>query len=147
MNATPAQIKEALQKYKHIAVVGLSPNDERPSNGVTRYMLRKGYECVGVNPGHDSIIELPCYSSLLDVPGTIEIVDVFRDSKAVPEIVDQAIKMKAKVLWLQEGVTHAEAEDKAAKAGILVISDLCILKEHRKYIQHNEGTKEKSQAV
>lgn len=137
MNATPTQIKEALEKYKNIAVVGLSPNDERPSNGVTRYMLRKGYECVGVNPGHNSIIELPCYPSLLDVPGTIEIVDVFRDSKAVPEIVEQAIKKKAKVLWLQEGVTHSEAEDKAAKAGILVISDLCILKEHRKYIQHN----------
>lgn len=147
MNATPAQIKEALQKYKKIAVVGLSPNDERPSNGVTKYMVRKGYECVGVNPGHNSIIGLPTYVSLLDVPGEIEIVDVFRDPKAVPEIVEHAIKMKAKVLWLQEGVIHPEAEEKAANAGLLVISDLCILKEHRKYIQHNEGTNEKSQAV
>lgn len=134
MNTTHEQIKEILQKYKRIAVVGLSPNDERPSNGVTRYMIRKGYDCVGVNPGHNSIIGLPCYISLLDVPGQIEIVDVFRDSKAVPEIVEHAIRMNAKVLWLQEGVTHPEAEDKAAKAGMLVVSDLCILKEHRKYI-------------
>ncbi|MES2768969.1 MAG: CoA-binding protein [Bdellovibrionota bacterium] len=147
MNAKPTQIKEALQNYKKIVVIGLSPNEERPSNSVTRYMIRKGYNIVGVNPGHASILDQPCYNSLSEVPGQVEIVDVFRDSKAVPEIVDQAIQMKAKVLWLQEGVTHPEAEEKAAKAGILVISNLCILKEHRKYIQHNEGTKEKSQAV
>lgn len=137
MNATEDQIKEVLTKYKRIAVVGLSPNEERPSNGVTKYMVRKGYDCVGVNPGHESIIGLPCYISLLDVPGQIEIVDVFRNSKAVPEIVEHAITMEAKVLWLQEGVTHPEAEEKAAKAGMIVISDRCILKEHRKHIPHS----------
>jgi predicted CoA-binding protein len=137
VNATEDQIKEVLTKYKRIAVVGLSPNEERPSNGVTKYMVRKGYDCVGVNPGHESIIGLPCYISLLDVPGQIEIVDVFRNSKAVPEIVEHAITMEAKVLWLQEGVTHPEAEEKAAKAGMIVISDRCILKEHRKHIPHS----------
>lgn len=146
MNATPEQIKEALTKYKRIAVVGLSPNEERPSNGVTKYLIRKGYDVVGVNPGHESILGLPCYLSVLDLPGEVEIVDVFRDPRAVPEIVDQAITMKAKVLWLQEGVTHPEAEEKASKAGILVISDLCILKEHRKYIPHGDGP-QKSQAI
>lgn len=147
MNATPEQIKDILQKYKKIAVVGLSPNEERPSNGVSKYMIRKGYEIVGVNPGQDSILDVPCYASVSDVPGTLEIVNVFRDSKAVPEIVEQAIQKGAKVLWLQEGVTHAEAEEKAAQAGMVVVSDHCILKLHRKYIQHDEGTKEKSQAV
>jgi predicted CoA-binding protein len=146
MNATPAQIKELLQKYKRIAVVGLSPNEERPSNTVTKYMVRKGYDVVGVNPGHESVMGLPCYLSLLDVPGIIQIVNVFRDPKAVPEIVDHAIKMEAKVLWLQEGITHPEAEAKAEKAGMIVVSNHCILKEHRKYIQHNEST-ENSQAV
>lgn len=134
MNTTQEQIKEILTQYKRIAVVGLSPNEERPSNGVTKYMIRKGYDCVGVNPGHTKIIDLPSYPSLLDVPGTIEIVDVFRDSKAVPEIVDQCIKMKAKVLWLQEGVSHPEAEEKAAQMGMLVVSDMCILKAHRHLI-------------
>lgn len=137
MNATPDQIKDVLERYKRIAVVGLSPNEERPSNSVTKYLLRKGYDVVGVNPGHDSIMGLPCYLSVLDLPGSIEIVDVFRDPRAIPEIVDQAIVMKAKVLWLQEGITHPEAEKKAQDAGMIVISDLCILKEHRKYIPHS----------
>ena len=146
MNATPEQIKDVLTKYKRIAVVGLSPNEERPSNGVTRYMIRKGYDVVGVNPGHESILGQPCYISVLDVPGQIEIVNVFRNSSAVPEVVDHCIEMKAKVIWLQEGVTHAEAEEKASKAGMIVISDKCILKEHRKYIPHDSGP-DKSQAV
>lgn len=147
MNATESQIKEILQKYKRIAVVGLSPNEERPSHTVTKYLVRKGYDVVGVNPAHESIMGLPSYLSILDLPGEVEIVDVFRDPRAVPEIVDQAITKKAKVLWLQEGITDREAEEKAEKAGILVISDLCILKEHRKYIQHNEKPSEKSQAI
>lgn len=147
MNASEKQIKEVLQKYKRIAVVGLSPKEDRPSHMVTQYLVRKGYDVVGVNPAHESIMGLPCYISVLDLPGEVEIVDVFRDPKAVPEIVDQAITKKAKVLWLQEGITDHEAEEKAAKAGILVISDLCILKEHRKYIQHDEEPTEKSQAI
>ena len=147
MNATSEQIKELLQKCKRIAVVGLSPNEERPSNKVTSYMIRKGYDVVGVNPAHESILGLPCYLSVLDIPGIIEIVNVFRDSRAVPEIVDNCITMGAKVLWLQEGITNPEAEAKAEKAGMIVVSDLCILKQHRKYIQHDEDPKEKSQAV
>lgn len=150
MNATESQIKEILQKYKRVAIVGLSPNEERPSHMIASYLVRKGYDVVGINPAHESIMELPCYISVLDLPGEVEIVDVFRDPRAVSDIVDHAIIKKAKVLWLQEGITDAEAEERAAKAGILVVSDLCILKEHRKYIQHNENPEKpqtKSQAL
>lgn len=138
MNASDSQIKEILEKYSKVAVVGLSPNQERPSHSIAKYLVRKGYDVVGVNPGHDSIIGLPSYISVLDLPGDVEIVDVFRNPRHVPEIVDQAIEKKAKVIWLQEGVTHPEAEKKAEEAGILVISDLCILKEHRKHIPHSQ---------
>src|SRR5690606_38808610 len=127
MNASDSQVKEALEKYTKIAVVGLSPNQERPSHSIAKYLMRKGYDVVGVNPGHDSIIGLPRYISVLDLPVDVEIVDVFRIPRHVPEIVDQAIEKKAKVLWLQEGVSHPEAEKKAEEAGILVISNLCIL--------------------
>jgi predicted CoA-binding protein len=145
MNTTESQIKEILQKYKRVAIVGLSPNEERPSHMIAKYLVRKGYDVVGVNPAHESILGLPCYISVLDLPGEVEIVDVFRDPRAVSEIVDQAITKKAKVLWLQEGITDPEAEERAAKAGIQVVSDLCILKEHRKYIQHHEEPTEKTQ--
>lgn len=93
-------------------------------------MMQNGYEIVGVRPGPKEILGRPCYPSLRDVPGPIEIVDVFRAPEHVPEVVDDAIAVGAKVLWLQEGVMHPEAERKAQEAGLIVISDLCILKEH-----------------
>lgn len=125
-----AQIKEALTKYKKIAVIGLSPDPHRASNGVTKYMIREGYEIVGVRPETKEILGKPCYSRIEDVPRPLEIVDVFRRSDAVPEIVDIIIPLKPKLLWLQLGVTHPEAEAKAEKAGILVVSNKCILQEH-----------------
>lgn len=138
MNASESKIKEILKDYSKVAVVGLSPNQERASHSIAKYLIRKGYDVVGVNPGHDSILGLPCYISVLDLPGDVEIVNVFRNPRHVPEIVDNAIEKKAKVIWLQEGVTHPEAEKKAEEAGIIVISDLCILKEHRKHIPHTQ---------
>ena len=126
-------IKEALSKYKKIAVVGLSPDPGRPSFGVSKYMQSHGYEIIPVRPpGGEEILGVKSVATLADIKGPLEIVDVFRKSDAVPEIVDEAIGLKAKVLWLQEGVFHPIAEEKARKAGLIVFSDLCILKEHAK---------------
>lgn len=130
-----SQTKKILQDAKVIAVVGLSPNPARPSYGVTSFLINKGYEVFGVNPGQTEILSRPCYPTLSSVPKPIDIVDVFRNSDAVPEIVDEAIALKAKAIWLQEGVTHPEAEEKARKAGLFVISNHCILKEHRRLIK------------
>ena len=121
-----------MKKYKKIAVVGLSPDSHRASYGVTSYMIDVGYDVVGVRPGSKEILGRPCYPSLKDVPGPLEIVNVFRAPEHVPAIVREAIALKAKAIWLQEGVYHDEAEDEARKAGLLVVSDRCILKEHRR---------------
>ena len=124
--------EEILKKYKKIAVVGLSPDSSRPSNGVTKYMISQGFDVVGVRPGSKSILDRPCYASLSEVPGPLEIVNVFRAREFVPEIVDEAIRLKAKAIWLQQGVYNDEAEEKAKKAGLLVVSDRCILIEHQR---------------
>ena len=129
------EMKEALTKYKRIAVVGLSPDPDRPSYGVTHYMQSQGYEIVPVRPGGETILGVQSVAALKDVPKPVEIVDVFRKSEAVPQIVDEAIAAGAKVLWLQEGVMHPEAEEKARKAGLKVFSDLCILKEHYRLVR------------
>src|ERR1700677_1095803 len=106
-------MKDALTKFKKIAVVGLSPNPDRPSYGVTHYMKSQGYDIIPVRPGGEEILGVKSVDSLEKVPAPVEIVDVFRQSDAVPGIVDEAIAIGAKVLWLQEGVTHPEAEAKA----------------------------------
>ena len=131
-NPSDAEIKEVLTRYKKIAVVGLSPDESRPSFGVSQYMMKHGYEITGVRPAQKEIMGRPCYASLKDVPAPLEIVDVFRASDAIPAVVDECIPLKPKVLWLQLGITHPEAEEKARKAGIIVISDKCILVEHRR---------------
>lgn len=123
---------EILKRYKQIAVVGLSPDPSRPSFGVTQYMISAGYEIVGVRPKEKTLLGRPCYPSLSEVPKPIEIVNVFRANEFIPEIVDEAIKIGAKALWLQLGVFHVEAEKKAKEAGLLVVSDACILVEHRR---------------
>lgn len=127
-----ANTSEILKKYRTIAVVGLSPNRARPSYGVSEYMKRSGYRIIPVNPGHSEILGEKSYRTLDDVPEPIEIVNVFRRSEYVPEIADTAIRKGAKVLWLQEGVWHDEAAEKARAAGLEVVMDTCILKEHRK---------------
>ena len=125
-------IKEVLTKYKRIAVVGISPDESRPSFGVSEYMQSQGYEIFPVRPGGETILGVKAVDDLSQVAKPVEIVDVFRRSENVPEIVDQAIAVGAKVLWLQEGVMHPVAEEKARAAGLKVFSDLCILKEHRR---------------
>ena len=126
------RITELLQSARTIAVVGLTGTPVRPSYGVSLYMQSQGYRIIPVNPNITEWIGEKAYQSLLDVSEKIDIVNVFRRSDAVPEVVDQAIQIKAPVIWMQEGVIHHEAAEKARQAGIFVVMDRCILKEHRK---------------
>jgi predicted CoA-binding protein len=125
--------KEILQMYKKIAVVGLSSDPGRASYGVTRYMQNSGYEITPVNPNEVNVLGEKAYASLEEVPGPIEIVDIFRRPEFVPEVVDAAIRRKAKVIWMQLGVAHEESAQRARAAGLEVVMDLCILQEHMKY--------------
>ena len=131
-NATPAEIAGILRASKVIAVVGLSPKPERPSHSVSLYMMDQGYTIIPVNPGQTEILGQKSYKSLLEVPGPIDIVNIFRDPSAVPEIVDQAIAKKAKVVWMQEGIVHNAAAAKARAAGLQVVMNKCLYKEHAK---------------
>lgn len=124
-------IAELLKSAKTIAVVGLSDNPMKPSHGVSEYMQSRGYRIVPVNPQIEEALGEKAYPSLLDVPEKIDIVDVFRRPDAVPEIVDQAIQLKVRAIWLQETVVHEAAAARAREAGIFVVMDKCILKEHR----------------
>jgi predicted CoA-binding protein len=126
------RITELLKTAKTIAVVGLTDSPLRPSYGVSRYMLTHGYRIIPVNPNITDWMGEKAYASLLDVPEKIDIVNVFRRSDAVPEVVEDAIRIKAPAIWMQEGVVHEEAAEKARQAGIFVVMDSCILKEHRK---------------
>lgn len=126
------KIADLLNSAKTIAVVGLSDSAMRPSYGVSEYMRAHGYRIIPVNPAIQEWKGEKAYASLLEVPDKIDIVDIFRRSDAVPEIVEQAIQIKAPAIWMQEGVVHEEAAERARKAGIFVVMDLCILKEHRR---------------
>ncbi|HLX73462.1 MAG TPA: CoA-binding protein [Terriglobales bacterium] len=130
--SAPDPITELLKKAKTIAVVGLSNSPLRPSYGVSAYMQGQGYSIIPVNPNlRDAVLgEEPC-ASLREVAGPIDIVNVFRRSEFVPEIVEQAIQLKVPAIWMQEGVIHEAAAAKARQAGLFVIMDRCILKEHR----------------
>jgi predicted CoA-binding protein len=132
-----SQIKDLLSHAKTIAVVGLTNNPMRPSHGVSAYMQQQGYTIIPINPGIDEALGEKSYPSLRDVPKDIkiDIVDVFRRPDAVPEIVDDAIALKLPALWLQETVVHEQAAEKARNAGILVVMDSCILKEHRRLLR------------
>jgi predicted CoA-binding protein len=123
-------IPEILQKYKTIAVVGLSSSPYRASHGVSRYMQANGYRIIPVNPHESEVLGETAYSSLDDVPGPFEIVDIFRRPEHVPDIVEAAIRKGAKVIWMQESVIHEAAADRARQAGLEVVMDRCILKEH-----------------
>ena len=121
-----------LRSYRTIAVVGLSGKRYRPSYGVAEYMQRAGYRIVPVNPQESEVLGERCYPDLDSIPFDVEIVDIFRRSEFVPEIVDAAIRKGAKVIWMQEGVLHEAAARKAEAAGLTVIMDRCILKDHRR---------------
>ena len=123
-------IKEILETYHTIAVVGLSSRPYRASYGVSRYMQRAGYRIIPVNPTETEVLGEKAYPSLDDVPESFEIVDIFRRPEFVPEIVEAAIRRKAQVVWMQQGVIHEAAAQHARAAGLEVVMDLCILQEH-----------------
>jgi hypothetical protein len=124
-------IYELLSRVKTIAVVGLSDRPMRPSHGVSAYMQSQGYRIVPVNPRIAEALGETAYPSLLEVPEKIDLVDVFRRSEHVDEIVEQAIQLKIPAIWLQEDVINQRAAQKARQAGLFVVMDRCILKEHR----------------
>jgi predicted CoA-binding protein len=124
-------IAELLKSSRTIAVVGISSKRFRPSYGVAEYMQRNGYRIIPVNPRETTVLGEKCYANLGEVAERVDIVDIFRRAEFVPEIVDAAIRMGARAVWMQEGVVHEEAAGKAAAAGLTVVMDRCILKDHR----------------
>jgi predicted CoA-binding protein len=134
MNETET-IKKILDECKVIAVVGLSSNSLRPSHGVAEYMQRKGYKIIPVNPNETEVLGEKSYAKLADVPDKIDLVDIFRRSEEAGNIVDEAIGIGAKAVWLQEGVIDYESVKRAENAGLLVAMDLCWLKEHYRLIR------------
>jgi uncharacterized protein len=128
-------IPEILKSTHTIAVVGLSNNPMRPSNGVGEYLVRAGYRVIPVNPNETEVLGEKSYARLEDVPEKIDMVDVFRRPEFVPEIVESAIRIGAKTVWMQEEVVHDAAAERARAAGLNVVMDKCILKEHRRMLR------------
>ena len=124
-------VTELLSRAKTIAVVGLSDSPMRASHGVSAYMQSHGYRIVPVNPQIEFCLGERAYASLLEVPEKIDIVNIFRRPQFVEELVDQAIQLKVPAIWMQEGVIHERAAEKARQTGIFVVMDRCILKDHR----------------
>ena len=130
---TAADCLRILQTYRRIAMVGLSANPMRPSHFAAIYMLSKGYDVIPVNPSEQRILGRTCYRSVRDVPGPVEIVDIFRERSAVPLVVEDAIAVGAKVVWMQLGIIHEEAAERARQAGIEVVMDRCVKIEHARF--------------
>ena len=128
---TDEELKQIFS-LKNVVVIGMSKNQEKAAHYVPKYLSQNGYNIMPVNPTADEILDKKCYSSVEDVPESIDIVDVFRPSDQVLPVVQEAIKKKPKVIWLQEGIHNAEAEELARKAGIKVIFNRCMLAEHRR---------------
>ncbi len=125
-------IREILEQFKTLAVVGLSSKTMRPSHGMAEYMQRYGYRIIPVNPREESVLGEKGYATLESVPEPFNVVVVFRRPEFVPEVVEAAIRKSAKVVWMQEGVIHEQAAERAHAAGLKVVMDRCILKEHAK---------------
>ena len=122
-----------IYSLKNIAVVGMSKNPEKAAHYVPKYLIDNGYNVIPVNPTATEILERKCYPGLLDIPGTVDVVDVFRPSDQVLPVIEEAIKIKPKVIWLQEGIHNAQAEEIARNAGIpVVVFNRCMLAEHKR---------------
>jgi uncharacterized protein len=128
-------ILDILKAAKSIAVVGISSKRFRPSYGVSEYLLTAGYKILPVNPRETEVHVLRCYASLEEVPEAIDVVDIFRKAEEVPAVVEGAIKKRAKVVWMQQGIIHQEAGEKARAAGLMVVMDACMHVEHRKRVR------------
>ena len=127
-----SRVADILASARTIAVVGLSHKRYRPSHGVAEYLKRAGYRIIPVNPYETEVLGERSYPDLDAIPEPVDIVDIFRRSEFVPEIVEAAIRKGAKLVWMQEGVIHEEAAERARQAGLAVVMDRCILKDHRR---------------
>jgi predicted CoA-binding protein len=135
LHPSDQQIKDLLQKAHTIAVVGLSSSRFRASYGVSQYMQSAGYRIIPVNPNEQEVLGEKAYARLEEVPEKIDVVDVFRRSEFVPEIVDAAIRVGARAIWMQDGVVDEAAAQRARDAGLFVVMDDCILREHRRLMR------------
>lgn len=126
----PEVINRILDECRTIAVVGLSSNPMRPSYGVARYLQQQGYRIIPVNPNESEVLGAKAYANLADLPEKFDLVDIFRRSEEAGAHVDEAIRLGAKAIWLQEGVIDEAAAGRALGAGLMVVMDRCILKEH-----------------
>ena len=124
------EIDRILAESRTVAVVGMSPRPERPSHYVAKYLMEQGYDIVPVNPQVDEVLGLKSYPDLTSIPRQVDLVDIFRRSNQVPPIVDEAIDIGAKFIWMQDGVIHEGAAAKARAAGLPVVMDNCTLREH-----------------
>jgi len=131
-NPSPGEIKALLQRVKTVAVVGLSSDPDRPSYSVAMYLQGNGYRIVPVRPGGGTILGEKVYEKLSDVPFAVDIVDHFRRASLVRPHIDEAIRLRVPAIWMQEGVVDEDAAEKAKTAGLMVVMDRCMLKEHRK---------------
>ncbi len=133
-NLTDAHLKDILNNVKNIAVVGISTNPSKDSHAVAAYLKKQGYHVIPVNPAAEEILGEKSYPDLQSIKGPVDVVDVFRRPEFVSEIADQAIKIGAKVLWLQLGIHNEEAVKKAREAGMTVVEDHCMMAEHSRLI-------------
>ncbi len=131
MNQADA-IEKIVKESKTIAVVGLSPDPTRPSHNVARYLQAQGYRIIPVNPSVEEVLGEKSYPDLASVPEDVDVVDIFRRAEHVPAIVETAIVKGVRAVWMQEGIVHEEAAARAREAGLLVVMDHCMLKEHRR---------------
>ena len=131
-NATSDEVREVLSTAKVVAVVGLSDKPDRDSYHVAAYLQRQGYRIIPVNPALTEVLGEKAYPGLREVPGKVDVVDVFRKPEAVPAIVEDAIAAGAKVVWLQDGIVHNAAAERARAAGLRVVQSKCMLREHRR---------------
>jgi predicted CoA-binding protein len=131
---TDADMRALLQRVRTIAVVGLSADPTRPSHHVAAYLIEQGYRVIPINPLAPVVLGQVSYATLADVPEAIDLVDVFRRPDAVPGLIDEILALELPAVWLQEGVTDAEAEARAEAAGVVVVADRCILKEHARLL-------------
>ncbi len=127
-------VEDILKGSKTVAVVGLSPKPDRPSYDVARYLQARGYRIIPVNPQATEILGEKSYPSLSAVPAPVDVVDIFRRSEDVPPIVDEAVRAKAKVVWMQEGIVNEQAADAARRVGLDVVMDRCMQKEHKRLV-------------
>ncbi len=131
-NASTDEMDKVLRDAKTLAVVGLSANPDRPSHDVTLYMKAAGYRIIPVNPGQTEILGEKAYARVIDIPETPDVVQLFLRPEHIPQAVDDAIAKKAKAVWMQSGIVHNEAAEKARKAGLTVVMNRCMKVEHRR---------------